>query len=243
MQAGELKHGDKLPSHESLIREYRTTGLTVRRALTELELEQLVETRPTVGTFVRNQERERIEIGSGNLSAFTPTFPVLNDRLLKAIAGPDREISRTTQVSRAIPPSGVAQRLGTGQAPVFLRHHVFYVDDDRISLSNTYFPEHLVAGSALEATNDPGFTAFDTLDTLGLPADDLQWDLAARTATTAECREMRWPTALPVFVQICTAYTNGETPVGCWVIVLPGDRVLFTERCHRKARPNIRAAM
>ncbi len=241
--SGDLKHGDQLPTHETLIKTYRTTGMTVRRALTELELEQLVETRPTVGTFVRNQERHRIELGDGSLTAFAPTFPVLNDRLLKAIAGPDGELTQTMRVSRSVPPQGVARRLGTGTDPVVLHHRVFFVGDDRVSLANTYFPEPLAAGTEIEQPRDAGLTAFETLEASGLPADDLQWDLAARTATAAECREMRWPTALPVFVQICTAYTGGDRPIGCWVVVLPGDRVLFTERCHRKARPNIHAVM
>jgi GntR family transcriptional regulator len=239
--SGRLEPGARIPTHEALMTRWRTTGMTVRRALAELESELLIETRPTVGTFVRNQQRHRLELGPGSLTAFSPTYSVLNDRFLAKLATPATPLSQTMDVDRVVPPLGVADRLRTGASQVILQHRVFYVGDDRVSLSNTYFPEHLVAGSPIEEVGHGDFQAFDILEDLGLRADDLEWDLFVRNATAAESREMRWPASLPVLGQLCTAYTADNVPVGCWVIILPGDRLLLTERCHRTSSSNIRA--
>lgn len=241
--SGDLKPGDRLPTHKSLIKTYRTTEITIRAALTQLELEQLIETRAKVGTFVRNQQRHRLSLEEGSLTEFRPTFPILNQRLLAKVAQ-DTGLppSQTIDYAHVLPPSGVADRLGTGTDRVTQHHRVFYVGDDRVSVSNTYFPDAVVAGTVLAGPATEDVPVFDTLADRGIAVGYLIWDMFARSATPRECHEMRWPTALPVMVQLCTAYTADDQPVACWVIVLPGDRLLVTERCERVVRQKMRAA-
>lgn len=51
--------GSRLPSSRSLVAEHGVSPVTVQRALRALALEGLVESRPGVGTFVRQQRRAR----------------------------------------------------------------------------------------------------------------------------------------------------------------------------------------
>ncbi len=53
IESGELAPGDRIPSVLSLAQEYELAAGTVRKALTQLQREGLVESRVGWGTFVR----------------------------------------------------------------------------------------------------------------------------------------------------------------------------------------------
>jgi GntR family transcriptional regulator len=228
--SGELASGEQLPTHESLAEQWQTTGMTVRRALAELTREGLTETRPTVGTFVRFAQRKRLDLGS-TVYDFSPSFPSFGDRLLHAIAGPDRPLRDTLQVSRIIPPDGVADRLRTGNAEVILRHSVRLAGADKISIGNTYLPLPIAAGTPTEDP-DPDLNVMRELLATDNGVVELVDELFVRRAIAAESREMRWPDGMPVLIQLCTGYARSGTPVACWVQVLPGDTWIIAERRH-----------
>lgn len=58
IQSGELAPGDKLPSIVSLSQEHDLAPVTVRKAITRLQREGLVESRTGWGTFVTEKDHE-----------------------------------------------------------------------------------------------------------------------------------------------------------------------------------------
>jgi GntR family transcriptional regulator len=55
IESGELAPGEKLPSTVSLSQEHDLAPVTVRKAITQLQREGLVESRTGWGTFVAHQ--------------------------------------------------------------------------------------------------------------------------------------------------------------------------------------------
>lgn len=55
IQRGEFAPGDRLPTESELVTLYGVSRMTVRRALDELRRDGLVERKPALGTFVRDQ--------------------------------------------------------------------------------------------------------------------------------------------------------------------------------------------
>jgi GntR family transcriptional regulator len=56
IQSGELAPGDRLPSIVTLSQEYDLAPVTVRKAITQLQREGLVESRTGWGTFVTGKD-------------------------------------------------------------------------------------------------------------------------------------------------------------------------------------------
>jgi GntR family transcriptional regulator len=56
IQGGELAPGDRLPSIVTLSQEYDLAPVTVRKAITQLQREGLVESRTGWGTFVTGKD-------------------------------------------------------------------------------------------------------------------------------------------------------------------------------------------
>jgi GntR family transcriptional regulator len=55
--SGELAPGDRLPSIVKLAGDYKLAGVTVRKAVVQLQREGLVESKSGWGTFVKGSER------------------------------------------------------------------------------------------------------------------------------------------------------------------------------------------
>lgn len=240
--SGELTPGSQLPTQVELMAAYKTTLMTIRRAIDELVREGLIETRDKIGVFVRKNHRYKLEIRSGGNSpvGFTPSFPSLASRLLDELSGPDRPLSQTVAIRRVIPAREITDRLKAPGEEALLRHTVFYAGKDPVSFADGYFPPGLVAGSDLEKA-EPIDSIFAVLDGLQLDPHELINEVLIRNATAAERAEMHWPTSMFVLVQICTTYTAQGTPVYCWESVLPGDRWILAERQYRDT-PRVRAA-
>jgi len=50
---GRLKPGDQLPSTPAIMAEYGVSIITVRNAISQLKLLELIETAPGIGTYVK----------------------------------------------------------------------------------------------------------------------------------------------------------------------------------------------
>lgn len=242
IESGELRPGEKLPTHEALVKRYNTTRVTVANAFDDLAGRGLTITRPTVGTFVRDRRRHRceVEIG-GNLAEFAPKFPSLADRLLATLAGPDRPLTQTVDVGEVSAPADIAERLRLREPRGILRRRIFYAGAERITISNDYYPTHLVAGSEIAAPGLIERGVVHVLDDLGLAPARLADDLFVRKAAPEESREMRWPVGAPVLIQMCTVFTDSDMPVACWESVLPGDTWILAQERRRDTGRAIRA--
>ena len=221
--SGDLKSGDKLPTHEQLMRDYQTTRVTVRRALDELLKLRLVVGRQPVGMFVADQHRYLVTTSTVTEPAFSPAFPQFIDQFLGALPGPH---TQTVDVEHVRPLEGISRRLRS-EAPVVLRHRVMCSDGKPSCVVNSHFPAALAAGTALEAPVLIEEGIFAALDRLGLVIRRLRDEIFIRPAEPSEAAEMGWPVGVPVFGQIQTAFTGDDEPVMCSVALLPGESWVF----------------
>lgn len=237
--AGDLAPGDQIPTTKDLIKQYRTTVVTVRRAMEELTKEGLIEGRQPIGTFVRSEHREVLEVGQDEqLCDFAPP-PSISDRYLAAYATEGRPLSQTLDIRTAAPPNGVANRLGNTGEDVILRHRVLYAGKERIAIANTYIPLHVANGTVFEQPSVVERDLVSGLDAIGLPVDFIDEETFDRPATAVECVEMGWPTGKTLLGQMFTAQ-SGDTPVACWVSLMPSGKCILARR-HRVGRAAVRA--
>lgn len=238
--AGDLRAGDQLPTHEALMAEYATTTVTVRRALDELTREGLTDTRPTVGTFVRDLIRHRLELPA-TCEDGANAFYGLADRLLTALAGGKPMTIDTVEIAAVVPPKGIADRLGTGDSPVPHRRRLFLAGVDRIAFANDYFAPglQLATDLAAVASDTP---AFDLLAGARPQPERVVEEVFTRMPIPGEMQEAGWPTGMPVLVELRTVYEASGDPIACTSKVLPGDRwIAVDDRPYPRAEPRIRA--
>lgn len=239
--SGDLPAGAALPSNEDLAAQHGVARGTVRRAIEDLQREGLVYGRTTAGMFVRDRQRHRLELSGNDLPGYSPSFPRLADKFLAAVSGPGRPLSQTLHVDTVIPPQGVATRLETGDQPVVLRHRVMYVDNQRVSISNAYFPQRVAAGTRLEGLTLIQEGDLAVLERAGTPAEELVDEIFVRPATAAESAEIGWVTGQSILGQLCTGYDahTGGRPIGCWVALLPSERFIIASRRYRDVRHGV----
>ncbi len=110
INAGIYRRGTMLPTEVQLRKEFGVSTITVRRALHELALDGLVDSRQGIGNFVRERPRDGVIIGLSNF-----TSSVASGRL---------RIVRTLLADELIPAStAVAKKLSV-QPGSMLRHLV-----------------------------------------------------------------------------------------------------------------------
>ncbi len=239
--SGELQAGARLPTLEALMADYGTTSITARRALEELAREGLTETRPTVGTFVRDLRRHRLGLSGNDDDSAAEPFAGLADRLLKALADGQLITVRAADIITLTPPTGLAMRIGTG--PVLHRCRTFMAGAAPIATGNDYFTVASGLGSYLEAAA-PHVELFDLLDDAGVRPERVVEEMLNRMPGPDEIEQNGWPVGMPVLVQMRTAYMPTGEPVACTTKVLPGDRwVAVQERPYPAVEPRIRAVV
>ncbi len=230
IRGGDLHAGDQIPTLETLMADYGTTTVTVRRALDELAREGLTEARPTVGTFVRDLTRIQLPAD--------PTADSHAERLLAAFRQ-DRPLEITADAPVLFtPPTGLAMRIGN--SPVLHRRRTFLVDKKPIGTGNDYFALTADVGSRLVATSAE-VEAFEVLDAAGIVPARVVEENFHRMPAPDEMLSNGWPVGMLVFVEMRTAYMPSGEPVACTTKVLPGDRSIDVREWPYPAAPRIRA--
>jgi GntR family transcriptional regulator len=127
--SGDFVPGDKLPTEEELREEFEVSLITVRRALSDLTREGLLERIPGKGTFV---QRLGVERDLGQLTSFSQEME-------------RRKLVPSNQVMRAGPvkaPQRIieALQLEDKSAPVFCLERIRMIDDTPLMLEVAYLP-------------------------------------------------------------------------------------------------------
>lgn len=147
IRSGELIAGAQLPSVHELAESYKVAGDTLRRAVSVLQDEGLLEVRHGAGTFVRS---------------VTPIVRSAQARLTRAVWGsgrspwevdaPDRTVTvEQLVVTRQPVPArhAAALDLPTG-TEVVARSRVYVLDGERVMAATSYLPADLAAGTVME---------------------------------------------------------------------------------------------
>jgi GntR family transcriptional regulator len=207
-----LKPGDQLPSESQLAAQHGVSRPTVRRALRELQLRGLIETRQGKGAFVRMPASIAITLTAENYRRHQREGQSgFSAQVLEQGHTPRQEIIEVATLPAS---SEVAERLGVGEgADVVRRWLRLIVDDQPVQLAKVYYDSRLVAGSKLERPILIAGGVHAELRRLGVQVTRMAEEFkGARLPDPDEERALRLPSGVPVTRNIRTAYA-GDQPV------------------------------
>jgi GntR family transcriptional regulator len=218
--------GDQLPSENQLAAQHGASRPTIRRALQDLRLKGLIETRQGKGAFVRMPSPIAITLTAANYQRHRqegrPGFAAQMDE--------QGHTSRQEilEVGPVPAPSEVAQRLGIDEdAEVVMRRLRFVVDELPVQLVRVYYRPELAAGSQLEQPIPIPDGVHGELRRLGVQVTRFVEDfMGARLPDPDEERALQLPSGVPVTRNIRTAYA-GDQPVEVMDTISHGEVVSF----------------
>jgi GntR family transcriptional regulator len=226
---GELKPGDRLPSHRQLSDEHRLAQMTVRQAISLLQAEGLVDTRQGHGVFVRTRPPLR-RLASDRYSRTRRRqgqTPFMADT---ASVGPP-----TFEATRFGPaPAGweVARRLGLAEGDLVLVQGLrFHAGGQVMQMSTAYIPLDLVQDSTVaDPTGRPWERdTITNLESVGVNVDEISEDVVCHLPTPHEATALYVRPGTSVFAVVRTMYARGR-PVETCDIVIPADRYTLSYR-------------
>ncbi|MER7504706.1 GntR family transcriptional regulator [Nonomuraea pusilla] len=205
--SGELRDGDRLPGENALMAEYGIARATARQALAVLINEGLAVPRRGSGVYVRlfkpirrhgsrRLAREQWGQGRSIWDADTHGRPFSVDEV---------------EVTRERASEEVAGILESRE--VWVRRRRYSVDTRPVQLATSYFPAHLVDGSAITLVDTGPGGVYARLSDLGLSPVHFTEEVRARMPAPRECELLDLPGGTPVIVIERTAYTAAGRPI------------------------------
>jgi GntR family transcriptional regulator len=207
---GTYTPGDQLPSEHALAEQHGASRPTVRRALRELRLRGLIETKQGKGAFVRRPTPIAITLVADSYRRHQAEGRTgFNAQVREQGHTPRQEI---LEVATVAAPREVADRLGVEPGTdVVVRRLRFLVDDLPAQLVSAYYSPSLAQGSKLEELGLITGGAHAELRRLGVQITRLVEDfLGARLPDPEEERALGIPSGVPVTRNIRTAYAGDQ---------------------------------
>jgi GntR family transcriptional regulator len=214
-----------LPTYTRLQELYDTTTNTAQRAVALLKAEGFVEGKRGKALYIRS-DRIRIVDAASQLEppASTITYQVLH-------IGPER------------PPADAALKLGLAEGETaLLRKRLMLRDDEPVELEWSYYPEHVVTGTALDQPKSPPQPDRDlatapttALAALGWRQHGLVDEIQVREPTTDELQTLEIPDEIPVMRTLRTITDASGTVLEVTVMITSGH--LYGVRYHQTLTP------
>lgn len=188
---GRFDPGQAMPSEPRLMRDYRISRSTVRRALARLEAEGRIERKRGSGTFARERK--------GSAATTRDLSSVLNGGARSPVAATHRTIA----VQRVpTPPFLQSERPGFGATTLLVRQ-IRYFEREPIVLETAYLPEEIGSGLSGEKLDDnidvPGGTILSVLAAHGHHSSTLEREFAALAADPLTATSLGIAVGSPVF--------------------------------------------
>jgi GntR family transcriptional regulator len=132
------------------------------------------------------------------------------------------------EVVTQVPPAGVAAALGLSPGtPAVVRRRTMLLDGQPVELTDSWYPAHVAAGTALAAPAKIRGGAITLLGSLGYAVNEAREDITFRGAAAGEAAELGLPAGTPVIVLCRTCLTADGTPFEASVMVMvAADRQL-----------------
>jgi GntR family transcriptional regulator len=218
------KPGDQLPSENQLAAQHHTSRPTIRRALQDLRLKGLIETRQGKGAFVRMPSPLAITLTAENYHRHQREGrPGFGAQMSEQGHTSHQDI---LEVATVPAPSEIAQRLGLYEGQdVVMRRLRFVVDEMPVQLVRVYYGPGLVAGSKLERPVVIPDGVHAELRRLGVRITRFVEEfIGARLPNPEEEQALQLPSGVPVTRNIRTAYA-GDQPVEVMDTISHGEVV------------------
>lgn len=207
IEAGELAIGDKLPTEQALVDQYRISRTTARQAVQDLRDAGLVEVRHGVGAFVAPPRTVR------RLDSRERLSKARRDRNEAAFLAEAAEQSFTPSSSIRVwfePAGDLADTLGLDPtAEVCVRDRVMRADGQPVMLATSRLPRDITRTTALEDVDTGSGGAFARLAELGHEPTAHEEIVRARNPDDAERQALDLP-AGPVLCVERRTYSHGR---------------------------------
>jgi GntR family transcriptional regulator len=230
IETGIIERGAQLPTELALREEYDASRNTIRDAIKRLIGQDLVETRPGQGTFVRINVDPFVTVltaepGSGVGGGEGATY-------LSQVSEEHRTPSSSVpKVEVQIPPPPVLRRLRLGPGTqVVSRHEQRFIDDILWSLQTSFYPMDFVtkggATRLLMAEDIPEGTVAYLADQGHKQVGYRDW-ITARAPDENEQKLFSLAHNASMFEIFRTAFDQDGIPMRVTVTVFPADRNQF----------------
>jgi DNA-binding GntR family transcriptional regulator len=211
--AGEFREGDRLPSETELAREFRTTRVTVRQALTRLVFEGLIVRETGRGTFVA---RPRVEstVETSIQQSFEEQMESKGSKVTFRLLG-----------FEPVPaPPAAAKTLGIEAGhPVHRLERLRFVDGELLGVELRYLVPALGARIPREALASQ--SAIDLVEvSASTPIGQILVTVRAGTASRELARKLEIPRGSPVLVREHAFLGLDGRPLLCGDAVYRGDK-------------------
>ncbi|MFF2789348.1 GntR family transcriptional regulator [Streptomyces sp. NPDC058049] len=235
IQQGELRGGDRVPSENEICEQWPVSKITARKALTTLRSEGLIEGVRGKGTFVR-RKAPRVRLAPQRWFRHVQTDSRPTHEREAERAGEDSLASRQSREVQAV--FDVAERLNieTGD-PVSETHYLIVMDGERVSMSVSWEPLALTAGTAIACPTEGPHASLGVIgrfDKIGIRIDEVEEALDCRMPTPEEARALHMPPVGTPVVAIEQTWRAQGLPVCTANVVFPADRYEFRYRMEIK---------
>ena len=220
--SGDLRPGDRVPSTDTLIKQYGVTNQTVQRALAILKAEGFLEGQKGRGVFVT--AHQPVVIRASHYPVAAPVgqpFPWISDNAAKGRPARIELLS----VGEAAAPSQVAAAFGIKIGSLVLcRHQLLYLADEPAELLWSYYPVEVARGTRLAENRKIKGGTPAVLAELGFPLRDAIDQVGTRLATVDEFVALKLPQDMPILRQLRVLYTDNHRVIQVDIMVKAGQQ-------------------
>jgi GntR family transcriptional regulator len=221
--SGALEPGQRLPSEPDLAAEYDASRNTVRLAIAVLINQGLVVSRQGLGTFVLEPTKPFTAL----LSRIHAPPSEQHTSLALPVVSPaadDSDMVRLIVETGSASPS-VAEKLDLAAGdPVVIRRSQYFIGEVPWQLINSYYPNDLAKGTALEQASEIESGSIGLLSDLGYPQQGFVDEIGARMPNAREFDFFKLASGTPVIVVTRTSYSTAR-PIRLTRYIYRADRV------------------
>ncbi len=225
IRRGDFAPGERLPSERELADQHDVSRTTVTLALKALKAEGLVSSGHGRGTTIRERPLVQVLASVQDASSRREArrLATFNAEIEATGRRPRQEVH---EVATLVPPAEIAERLDLDAGErALVRRRRRYVDDEPVALADSYFPQTLVAGSAIETELDHiDRGVLQVLAELGHPVARFSDEVTVRMPSPDERRILRLDAGVPVLRVVRVAVGTDQRPVEVLDQLLAGDK-------------------
>ncbi len=209
--SGHYTPGDSLPSEPKLKLEYGVSTITIRRAIRELCLDGLVESRQGMGNFVRDSSTGSVVVG---MSSFTSDVVGGRLRLIRSLL--------TDEMTTA--PVDIANQLNVPVGSMLRRLvRLDYEGNTPLSLDEVYIPPDIGSCINHEIAGSPVFMHLWQKES-GLELVSTQYQIWTETASEMDIQYLKMQPECPVLITTELVYDINSRACAWIISRYRGDR-------------------